>query len=58
MYLKNYGIKIREMRKSNIQHFLIQNLTLKTLQEFESNKINWKTKNLLIYPKIFEIYNL
>ena len=54
---KKYNLKIRDYEKIEFSALPYPRLNIKNVQlEFESNKINWKIKNLLIYPKIFEIY--
>ena len=56
--LQNYNLEIQKLRSINYKslpspHLIIEELDM----NFHSDEIDLKTKKLLIYPKLFSIYN-
>ncbi len=56
--LQNYGIEIRELESINFNSFPSPNLKIKNaIVNFSSKETNLKIQELIIFPKIFDIYN-
>lgn len=56
---KNYGIQIDALNKIEFNSFPVPHLELESLlSNLNSKSIKIKTEKLIIYPKIFSIYNI
>ena len=56
--LKNYGLQIRELEDIQFDSFPVPSLRLSNLSiDFHSDDTNLTTQKLIIFPKLFSIYN-
>ena len=59
LYLfENYGLQIKQMGEIEFRSFPFPNLKIKNIKSnLKSERLNLTSKNLIIYPSLFSIYN-
>ncbi len=56
--LKSYGLRVKNLEIIEFKSLPVPHLSIKNSNiNFYTEKINFKTQNLIIYPELFSIYN-